>query len=62
MVSYKEYECAVALVQNYNKNPDTKECMDETEQESFQKALDIIKEYNQQTNATKCKEKKANSK
>ncbi len=53
MISYKEYECALALVQNYNKNPDAKECMDEAEEQSFQKALDIIKEYKKQSNPAK---------
>lgn len=53
MISYKEYECAVALVQNYNKNPDAKECMDEAEQQSFQKALDIINEYKKQDHVSK---------
>lgn len=53
MISYKEYECALALVQNYNKNPDAKECMDEAEEQSFQKALDIIKEYKKQSNSAK---------
>ena len=49
MVTYQQYECAVAVVQNYNKNPDAKECMDEAEQQSFQKALDIIAEYKAQS-------------
>lgn len=53
MVTYKEYECAVALVQNYNKTPDAKECMDEAEQESFKKALEIISEYKKQTKVPK---------
>lgn len=53
MVTYEEYECALNLVQNYNKNPDAKACMDEAEQESFQKALDIINEYKKQRNPVK---------
>ncbi len=58
MVTFKEYECAVDYVQKYNQNRDAKACMDEAEQTSFEKALDIIKEYKAQQNSAKKKPEK----
>lgn len=48
MITQEQYECAKHTVQFYNRHPSIKLYMDDTEKQSFKKALEIIEEYNKQ--------------
>lgn len=48
MITKEQYECAKHTVQFYNRHPSIKLYMDDTEKQSFKKALEIIDEYNKQ--------------
>lgn len=48
MITKEQYECAKHTVQFYNRHKSIKLYMDDTEKQSFKKALEIIEEYNKQ--------------
>lgn len=48
MITQEQYECAKHTVQFYNRHKSIKLYMDDTEKQSFKKALEIIEEYNKQ--------------
>lgn len=48
MITKEQYECAKHTVQFYNRHKSIKLYMDNTEKQSFKKALEIIEEYNKQ--------------
>ena len=58
MITKEQYECAKHTVQFYNRHPSIKLYMDDTEKQSFKKALEIIEEYNKQTKEQQVKQEK----
>ena len=48
MITKEQYECAKHTVQFYNRHKSIKLYMDDTEKQSYKKALKIIEEYNKQ--------------
>lgn len=57
MITKEQYECAKHTVQFYNRHKSIKLYMDDTEKQSFKKALEIIEEYNKQLKQQKQQEK-----
>lgn len=58
MITKEQYECAKHTVQFYNRHPSIKLYMDDTEKQSFKKALEIIEEYQKQIKQQQLKQEK----
>lgn len=50
MITKEQYECAKHTVQFYNRHKSIKLYMDDTEKQSFKKALEIIEKTTEQQN------------